>query len=220
MFFASPIWLALLLPPWVALAVWLIWSRRGERTDVPFLALWRGVGENSPREKREFRLPPVALVAAMAAALLAILAAARPRVLVGSGGAAPLVTVILDHGITMSAGDRQADVIHRARTAMLETFRDGPVDLIFVPDGKIARAERSSWASSALRALPTQEQTAEAVQLAVRQALARTDGPVVVLSDHAIADDPRIVQIAPSKPLHNVAIAKFVVRETPKPQAM
>ena len=43
---------------------------------------------------------------------------------------------------------------------------------------------------------------------------------MIVLSDHAIAADRRIVQIAPAKPIQNVAITKFAVRETPTPQAM
>src|SRR5687767_12711588 len=118
MSFASPIWLALLLPLWAAVAVWLMWSRRGERTDVPFLALWRGGGENSPREKRQFRPPPIALVAALVAALLAIVAAGRPMVAVGSAGEGPLVTIVVDHGITMSAGDRLAEVFEAARLAV------------------------------------------------------------------------------------------------------
>ena len=52
----------------------------GTRTDVPFLALWRGGAAESPTEKREFRPPPIALVAALLAVLLAIVAAARPGI--------------------------------------------------------------------------------------------------------------------------------------------
>src|ERR671912_336797 len=102
MFFASPIWLALLLPLWAAVALWLMWSRRGERTDVPFLALWRGGGENSPREKRQFRPPPIALVAALAAALLAIVAAGRPMLPIAGAREGALVTILVDRGIKMS----------------------------------------------------------------------------------------------------------------------
>src|SRR5438477_11767647 len=75
MSFASPIWLALLLP-WVALSIWLLWMRYSG-TRVPFLELWRGPIEPS-RATRRFHLPPLALIALVAAMLLAVLAAARP----------------------------------------------------------------------------------------------------------------------------------------------
>jgi hypothetical protein len=224
MFFASPIWLALLLPPWAGVAVWLMWSRRGERTDVPFLALWRGGAEDSPREGREFRPPPVALVAALAAALLAIVAAGRPAIVDAAPRAGPMVTIILDRGVTMSVGDRMAEVIEAARPAVGEAFGDGPTNLVEVPDVPDTgpQTHRLAWSQLASHVPPTQEQTAEAVPFAVRRALATTDGPVVVLSDHAIAEaaGPRVVQIAPAKALQNVAIANFVVREQPRPQAM
>ena len=223
MFFASPIWLALLIP-WAAVAAWLMWSRRGERTDVPFLALWRGGAEDSPRAKREFRPPPAALVAALAAALLAILAAGRPTVRAASGAPGPLVTLIVDRGVTMSARGRLAETIDAAWPKVLEAFGDGPTDLVEVPDFPDTgpRTHRLAWSQSATHVTPTQEHTAEAVRVAVQQALAKTDGPVVVLSDHALAEaaDARVVQVVPSNTLQNVAIVGFAVRETPKPQAM
>ena len=77
MTFASPIWLALLLPPWIALIAWLMWMRHSG-TRVPFLVLWRGSVEPT-RATRRLRLPPAALLALFAAMLLAILAAAQPK---------------------------------------------------------------------------------------------------------------------------------------------
>jgi hypothetical protein len=50
MYFTSPIWLALLVP-WAGVSVWLLWGRR-DRTNVPFLKLWRGPVE-SPRAQRQ-----------------------------------------------------------------------------------------------------------------------------------------------------------------------
>lgn len=221
MLFASPIWLALLLPLWGAVAVWLIWSRRGERTDVPFLALWRVGAEESPRAKREFRPPPLALVAALLAALLAILAAGRPLI-ISAAAAGPPLTIIVDRGITMSVRDRLAEAIEAARPRVLEAFGEGPTDLVIVPDGAAQRVSRLTWPDVAAQAPPTQAQSGEAVRAAVLQTLAKTDGPVVVLSDHAIpaAADPRVVQVAPASALQNVAIVNFAVRELPKPQAM
>src|SRR5438094_9498367 len=75
MSFASPIWLALLLP-WVGFSVWLLWMRYSG-TRVPFLDLWRGPIEPS-RATRRFHLPPLALILFIVAMLLAIFAAARP----------------------------------------------------------------------------------------------------------------------------------------------
>jgi len=220
MFFASPIWLALLLPPWAAVAVWLMWSRRGARTDVPFLALWRGGDENTPRERREFRVPPRAVVAAMAAAGLAIVAAGRPGVGWTSPLDGPHITIILDRGLTMSVGARRAEVVDAAANALNEAFGLGPTDFVPVPDGSVSHTDRSDWPGPAREIPPTQERTAEAVRVAVQQALAKTSGPVVVLTDHAVPDSPRIVQIAPTKPIENVAITQFAVRESPAPQAM
>jgi hypothetical protein len=220
MFFASPIWLALLLPPWAGVAAWLMWSKRGDRTDVPFLALWRGGAEDSPREKREFRPPPIAVVAAMAAALLAIVAAGRPGIGWASPTDGPHITIILDRGVTMSVGDRRAEVVDAAAGALHAAFGSGPTDFVAVPDGRVEKTDRSDWLGPARSLPPTQEQTADAIQVAAKRALATTSGPVIVLSDQAAPDDPRVVQIAPAKAIQNVAIAKFAVRETPQPQAM
>jgi hypothetical protein len=130
------------------------------------------------------------------------------------------VTIVLDRGLTMSVGDRRAEVIDAADAVLPAAYGPGATDLIAVPDGTLEARDRFHWADRARKLLPTQEQTGEAVQFVVRRALARTTGPVFVLSDQAIADDPRIVPIAPAKPLANVAITRFAVRETPSPQAM
>jgi hypothetical protein len=77
MHLASPIWLALLLPPWAALAAWLLWVRRAGGTGVPFLDLWRGP-VTPARSVGRFEIPPVALLALIVAMLLGVIAAARP----------------------------------------------------------------------------------------------------------------------------------------------
>jgi hypothetical protein len=220
-FLASPIWFALLLPAWIAVAVWLFWSRRGERTDVPFLSLWRSPGDDSPRAQAAFRPPPLAIVAAMCAALLAIVASARPGISVPLRRNGPPITIILDRGLTMSVGDRRREVVNAAKPAILEAFGLGPTTFVPVPDGVADETDRSDWLGPAMTLPPTQEQTRDAVQFAVRQALAKNDGPVVVLSDQPLAvDDPRIVQIAPANPVENAGITRFALRESPQPQAM
>src|SRR5881227_1080207 len=77
MHFASPIWLALLLPLWAALAAWLLWVRRAGGTGGPFLDLWRGPVAPA-RTRGRVEVPPVALLALIVAVLLAVVAAARP----------------------------------------------------------------------------------------------------------------------------------------------
>lgn len=215
MAFASPIWLLLLLP-WGALATWLLWGR-GRQAGVPFLDLWLGDVEFR-QTKRSMRLPPVALLAALASLLLAVLATAQPALVKQSRGS--LLTVIVDHGLTMSARGRLAEVIDRARQE-LAAFGPGPVDLIMVPDGSIVRTDRTSWSGLALAAHATAFDTRGAVRRAVLDALARDDAPVIILSDHdRLPDDPRIVQVAPQQRVSNVGVVGLAVRESPHAQAM
>jgi hypothetical protein len=156
----------------------------------------------------------------MLAVLLAIVGAARP----GIGWAPPMegphITIILDRGVTMSVGDRRKEVMDAAEGALKAAFEVGPTDFVAVPDGHAEKTDRSDWLGAARSLPPTQEQTADEIRLAVKRALSTTSGPVVVLSDQAVPDDPRVVEIAPSKPIQNVAITRFALRETPTPQAM
>jgi hypothetical protein len=230
MTFVSPFWLALLLP-WAVVAVWLLRARRGERRDVPFLDLWRTPGAHSSAAREVFRAPPVAVVAAMAGALLAIVAAGRPALnvasrMAGLPTAGPHVTIVLDRGLTMSVGDRRREVVESAKPEILKAFGPGPTTFVPVPappDGVAVETDRTGWSAASLPLPPTQERSREAVEFAVRQALARNDGEgrqggaVIVLSDQPIAaaDDARVVQIAPAGRIENVAVTRFAVRETP-----
>lgn len=209
MTFAAPIWLFLLLP-WAALAAWLLWGRR-EARSVPFLPLWRG-GATSPRANRWFHPPPLAIVAALLAILLAILATARPIVR-RAGDAGPLVTVILDRGATMSPDARRRQVIDDLEPLLRRTFGDGPTDLVAVPGGQSTRCDRNNWADRARAMGGTTDDTSTTIVRAAREALARTDGPIVVLTDQAAPADARVVRVGPTVPLRNVSITAFVVRD-------
>src|SRR5215831_12048877 len=94
----SPLYLIALIP-WVVIAIWLLRGAR-ESSRVPFLPLWRGA-EAQPRTHRQLRLPPIPIALALLAALIAILAAARPTFTTSSLNT-PL-TLIIDRGLTMSA---------------------------------------------------------------------------------------------------------------------
>src|SRR5262249_6520356 len=97
MTFASPLWLLGLIP-WIGVVVWLL-SGRHERTSVPFINLWRG-SEAKPRVRAKVRVPPFALSCLMLSTLLAILAAAQPRVTAIPYTSGPAITIIVDRGIT------------------------------------------------------------------------------------------------------------------------
>ncbi len=72
---AAPLWLIALLP-WFAVVLWLFTGRH-EKATVPFLELWRGP-VRGPRPRAALRRPPLAILCAVLAMLLAIVAAGRP----------------------------------------------------------------------------------------------------------------------------------------------
>jgi hypothetical protein len=90
MTFFAPLWLVGLLP-WAVVTVWLLTGRR-EGTAVPFLNLWRGPEAALPRTKASMQVPPLAVVCAMLAMLLAILGAARPGWILSESKDRPLTT--------------------------------------------------------------------------------------------------------------------------------
>src|SRR5438309_1422584 len=97
MVFLSPIWLLGLLP-WAAVVIYVL-RGRFPRAAVPFLALWAGL-ITVAKSRRHLHRPPLFLALLLMTMLLALLAAAGPK-LRGRGSTA-LVTIILDRGVTMS----------------------------------------------------------------------------------------------------------------------
>src|SRR2546423_4897256 len=116
MTFAAPIWLALLLP-WAILTLWLL-RARGKPQRVPFIDLWRG-SIAAPKTSRLFHPPPLALLAALSALLLAILAAAQPALKLPLPLDDRTATVIIDRGVTMSAIARRDDAVAQANAALV-----------------------------------------------------------------------------------------------------
>ena len=197
MTFVAPLFLALLLP-WAAVALWLMWGRHSA-TRVPFIELWRGSAAK-PSTSRQFHPPPLAVASAIAAMFLAILAAARPVVRPASR---PVVVMIVDRGITMSAGDRLAGAMKQAQELLAQKMPGARVETVNVPD-----VERSAI------------DTREMLRRAVAAALVRRSGPVIVVSDQTLQDDPRVVQVAPAEVVENVGIVSFSIRERPSVEAM
>lgn len=200
MLFATPIWL-ILLAPWGLLVVWMLLGRR-ENAPVPFLPLWENTGVPATT-RRSLRPPPLAVVLMLAAILAAILGAAGPRWRGGASG--PLVALIIDRGITMSAGDRLAVTPQRARE---ELSRRGirTAATLFVPPGD---------------ASPVAIKTDALLRAAVVDLLQRSDLPIVVVSDQPdLPENGRVVRVSPEKPAQNVGIVRLAARATPRAQAM
>jgi hypothetical protein len=214
---AAPLWLLLLLP-WLALVAWLLWGRRTAAV-VPFLDLWRSHAPPA-RRNRWFQPPPLALAAALLAILLSIVAASRPALrLRGSEG--PLVTVIVDRGVTMSAAGRLEEAVAAARDALLAQLGPGPTEVILVPgEGDAIRARRDNWSDRVSPFTGPPADTSDDLPRAVRAAVARTAGPVVVLTDRPVRDDPRVIPVGPRRPLRNAGIVGFTLVDVPTTQAM
>ncbi|MDB5173815.1 MAG: hypothetical protein JWN51_2588 [Phycisphaerales bacterium] len=212
------------LLPWGAVSLWLLWGRR-RKTGVPFLELWRGPALQRPA-KSALQPPAVSLALAMGAMLLAVVAAGGPRAAMpGSKGRDP-VAIVVDRGMSMSATSGGVPrfrrlVQARAKEISAALGATTPVDWVDVPGGEVRRSNAGNWAGAAERLAPTAIDTQETLRQAVRDRLATTSGPVIVLSDRPLGiDDPRLVQIAPESKVENVGIAALSAREMPSPQVM
>jgi hypothetical protein len=120
MHFASPIWLALLLP-WAVLAAWLLWARHGVGTGVPFLDLWRGPVAPA-RTPGRFQTPPLALLALILASLLSVLAVARP--IVHERNAPPRPTTTAPAEPRANVAITHVAAIDRPRAQVMVTVRN------------------------------------------------------------------------------------------------
>ena len=210
----------LAIAPWLASAIWLLRGAR-ESSRVPFLPLWRG-SEAQPRTHRRMRAPPLPILLALLAALLGILAAARPSFTATPTLHDPII-LIVDRGLAMSArtptGYRFTDTAGRVTDELKKRFPSAHVKLILVPGGPPETVP--------LFDLPRQIQSLSPTALDTRQALTDviagqdTTGKsqILVITDQDIPDN-RIIRIPPSSPVQDVAIARLSVRDVPTTQAM
>lgn len=217
--FAAPIWLVAVLP-WIALVAYLLWGRR-KRVDVPFLALWKE-DITRPQKRRAMERPPLALAMALLALLLMILAAARPGLKRAAG---PPMTVIVDRGMSMSAGypgaPRFAQLARAVNDAILAEFGQGPMNLLTVPPLDPIATDRAAWPRLAGQFPPTAIDTRVELAKAISHALTQTVGPVIVLSDQPLViDHERLIRIAPATQPANSGIVHVAAREHPFAQIL
>jgi hypothetical protein len=215
----SPIWLIALIP-WSGIAIWMLRGARESR-GVPFLELWRG-GEAQPRTHRRMKLPPTGVALALAAALLGILAAARPSF----SRAARFdrrVVMVVDRGLSMSGranhGIRFVEAGERAAEALRRRFGEGEVEVVSVPGGlarSIDVSELAGWIGSLS---PTACDTSHALE----DVIAGQDrgATVVVVSDLPVGEGgDRVIRVVPEGEVGDVGIAGLSVRDVPTTQAM
>jgi hypothetical protein len=218
----SPIWLAGLIP-WLAITVWLLWGQR-RRVPVPFLPLWQGpvVG---PRARRSIQMPPMAVAMALLAMLLGIAASTLPQISTTGAGDESAVGMIVDRGISMSAGGPGNRRFRQAADnawSLFEThFRNAPVDLTIIPGQRFGRTTLRECREKINALIPTGVDTHSAVQAAVMARLAESKGPVLVISDQPlpIVSD-RLIEIAPQMMVDDVGIAGIAACERPLSQVM
>ena len=220
MTWAAPWWL-LGLAPWSAVVLYLLWGRR-RRADVPFLDLWQ-VPAEGVRVRRRVSPPPVALALAILAMLLGVLAAARPEVRGPWGGSA--VSIVIDRGYTMSARGATDDTrVGDALAALEKALRAGAplrgAERSVVPGPGPESSDVADLRLPPART-PTAVDTRDALSAATRAALARTDGPVIVVSDQPHGfDDARVVRVPPAHPVRNARIVLLAAREGAPAQVM
>jgi hypothetical protein len=220
MTWAAPLWLLGLLP-WSALVLYLLWGRR-RRTDVPFLDLWQ-VPAEGVRVRRRVSPPPVAVALAVLAMLLAVLAAGRPAVPWPGGGSA--VAVVIDRGYTMSArgsggATRTVESVLVAGETLKRVAPFRRVERSVVPGPGPQRTDAFDLLYPPVQS-PTALDSRDALRVAVRAALARGPGPVLVLSDQPTGfDHERVIPIPPAGSVRNARIVTVAARERPAAQVM
>jgi hypothetical protein len=213
---ASPLYLIALIP-WAVIAVYIFFGKRTV-SPVPFVDLWRNLAVPAA-SKRSMRLPPIAVIALLIAALVAILAAAGPEI--RDASSVGDLIVVADRGITMSANERLSTLANSVSSEILQLVGPGSMTLCVVPGDQEIPADRADWPNLLPHYARTAANTKDSLTLEVRRALSNPAAIVLLLSDRKIeVSDPCLVQIAPMERLSNVAIAGLQVRATPSPQAM
>lgn len=219
MTFANPLVLLGLVPVGALLLYLLVGKRR--RVDVPFVELWRGPVE-AVKTKRAWRLPPVAVMLALAAVTAGVVAGAGPEI--DSRVHLEQFTIVVDRGVTASAKGSRGYRFHQwAETAgplIAQKLGPGPVKLAVVP-GDAQNTDTSEWAGLVRQMPASNVKTGDLVREAVVSALRETRGPVIVLSDQAVeVNDERVLVLSPGDALNNAGLVRVAVRERPAAQLM
>ena len=210
---ASPMWL-LGLVPWAAVAAYALRTGGAVRA-IPFVDLWRDAATGPPAADRtRWRLSGGVLWALAAAAAGIAAAAGLTR------GTPPgdVATVVFDRSVRREwpGGDGVVDgAVDRVRRLV------GRRAVVLVPVPAWA-ATGDGWAAQARDAPPAAVETGVAVDAAVARALRGGGrGPVVVVTGHEpLADDPRVIRVAPPAGAGGVGIHALALRVGPVPQVM
>jgi hypothetical protein len=159
----------------------------------------------------------------LASSFLAIVGAAQPY-RTSHNAARPLM-IVVDCGITMSAGQKTArfqDLALLLQPLLQKRF--GPqqrVDIYQVPGRAPIRATVADWAGRLSDFPKTALDTRPLLASTLRQLLAHPAGSVIVLSDQSLKiNDPRLVQLSPNPPLSAVGISAIGARLVPHPQVL
>ena len=202
MTFTSPIWLIGLLP-WAALTAWLLTGRR-EEARVPFVHLWPNAAAPL-RARQRLHRPPVAVLCLLAALLLAVLAAAGPRL--ARDAMLSDVTLVVDLHVASPGRN-------------LPSIDLQPERVLLVRGDVTEEIDPANWRQRLGRLSSTP--TLPALRAAVADALKRDPRRVVVVISNQRLEggSDRVVQIASSAPPQNVGIVRLAARQQPARQVM
>jgi len=207
MTFAAP-WALLLLIPWLATALYVLLATR-EVAYVPFVRLWPK-SEATQQARRSVHRPPLWVVGVLLAMLLAILAAAG----LGVRTRRRSITVIVDCGVSMSAKGRVDSALAPLKLTSADTLH-----VIPIPGEPFDVAGDKPVD----RLIFTADDTTSLLDHTLRDTLAKTAGPIVVVSDRPPTfAESAALWLRPAAPLDDVAIELFSVTPTTpgKAQAM
>ena len=170
-------------------------------------------------------MPPVAVAMGLLSMLLVIVASSLPQTPTAGAGDESAVRMIVDRGITMSAGGPKTPRFRQATDnawSLLEThFRNSPVDLTIIPGERFTRTTLRECREKINALFPTGVDTRGAVQAAVMARLGESKGPVLVISDQPLRIvSNRLIEIGPQTTVDDVGIAGIAARERPSPQVM
>jgi len=186
---------------------------------VPFLILWPRATPR-PLSKRAFSRPPLPVLLCLLAALLGILAAARPALL-GRNIARPLL-ILVDRGLTMS-GTSTSGVPRYVELARQLAEAIGPTAQadILSPGWQASRysVQSGQWADAIAQLPPTALNQRPELSLQAAEACHRLDNPLVlVITDFPVAAPA--ITVGPEKPAKDVAIAEIAARRQQQAQVM
>jgi hypothetical protein len=211
--FAMPLVLLSLLPL-AGLAGWLLIGRPAA-VRVPFVALWPR-DRRGPTARARRRLPPLPILLLWLAAVLGVLALARPTIHGSAAGRSLPISVVVDRGASMRASDRDAVQLLALRDALLADDADPVASFNLVVAREPARPiDLSDLSADTLRDAPatSSRESASLLRARVRERLAAGDELVIVLTDQTLEgfDPSRVLAVAPPTPIGNAGIARVSV---------